>query len=41
MEAQISTLHETKLIGKKTKMSFANNKTKELWQGFMPKRTDI
>lgn len=41
MEPQIRTLAKTKLIGKSAKMTFANNKTKELWQSFMPKRTNI
>jgi AraC family transcriptional regulator len=41
MEPRIETLPETKLIGKRVKMSFTTNRTKELWQGFMPKRTEI
>jgi len=41
MEPRIETLKETKLIGKKVKMSFANNKTQGLWQSFMPRRTEI
>lgn len=41
MEPRIETLKEKKLIGKQKRMSFANNKTRELWQGFMPRRTEI
>jgi AraC family transcriptional regulator len=41
MEPQIRMLSETKLIGKRSQMSFANNKIKELWQAFMPKRAGI
>jgi len=37
----IVTLAEIKLIGKRVKTSFATNKTKVLWQSFMPKRTEI
>lgn len=38
---EIQTLPETKLIGKKVRMSFARNKTQELWQSFMPRRREI
>jgi len=41
MDPQIKTLSEMKLIGRKMKMSFANNKTRELWQAFMPRRKEI
>jgi AraC family transcriptional regulator len=41
MEPQIRTLSETNLIGKRIQMSFAKNKTRELWQAFMPKRAGI
>lgn len=39
--AQIITLPEKKLIGKRKQMSFAGNQTKELWQSFMPRRNEI
>lgn len=41
MEPRIGKIEETKLIGNKTKMSFTNNKTMELWQSFMPRRKEI
>lgn len=41
MEPRIEKIEETKLIGNKTKMSLANNKTRELWQSFMPRRKEI
>ncbi len=41
MEPRIEKIEETKLIGNKTKMSFVNNKTMELWQSFMPKRKEV
>lgn len=41
MEPRIEKIQELKLIGKKIRMSFAGNKTRELWQGFMPKRVEI
>jgi len=41
MEPRIETLSEKKLIGNRLKMSFANNKTYELWKGFMPRRKEI
>ena len=34
-------MEEKKLVGCYKKMSFLNNMTKELWQGFMPKRKTI
>lgn len=41
MEPRIEILPETKLIGKKLEMTFADNKTGQLWQCFMPKRSTI
>ncbi len=40
-EPRIETLEEKKLIGKHLTMSFADNKTGELWRGFMPRRKEI
>ncbi len=36
MKPGIETLNETRLIGKRIKMSFDNNKTVELWRSFSP-----
>nr|WP_199002809.1 GyrI-like domain-containing protein [Flavobacterium sp. ASV13] len=41
MEARIETLTEKKLIGKHIDMSFIENKTFQLWNGFMPKHKEI
>ncbi|HYF69500.1 MAG TPA: GyrI-like domain-containing protein [Ohtaekwangia sp.] len=41
MNPRIEIFPETKLLGMRTSMSFANNKTKELWQDFMPRRKEI
>jgi AraC family transcriptional regulator len=41
MQPRIEMLEEKKLVGKRILMSFSNNKTKELWQGFMPRRGEI
>lgn len=41
MEARIETLTEKKLIGKHVTMSFMENKTFQLWNGFMPRRKEI
>ncbi|TRX02715.1 GyrI-like domain-containing protein [Flavobacterium gawalongense] len=41
MNPRIETLAEKKLIGKRIQMSLANNKTRELWQRFMPRRKEI
>lgn len=41
MNPRIKTLKEKKLIGKKKIMSFAENKTNELWRSFMPCRKEI
>lgn len=35
---QIITIPEKKLIGKRLRMSLAENRTAELWQSFMPQR---
>src|SRR4051794_21012482 len=41
MSPRLETSNEKKLIGKRIKMSFANDKTRELWQSFMPVRKEI
>jgi AraC family transcriptional regulator len=41
MEPRYEILPEKKLIGKRITMSFAVNKTRELWQSFMPVRKEI
>lgn len=41
MQPRIENLNEKKLVGKRLVMSFANNKTRELWQSFMPQRNEI
>ena len=41
MEPRIETLPEKKFIGKRIKMSFSDNKTRELWSSFMPRRREI
>ena len=41
MDATIRQLQRTGLIGLKSRMSFARNQTKELWQSFMPRRKEI
>ena len=41
MQPRIELLREKKLIGKRMKMSFADNKTGELWRIFMPRRKEI
>lgn len=41
MESRIITLSASKMIGKKTIMSIIDNKTRELWQSFMPSRASI
>lgn len=41
MEPKIEFFKETKLIGKKIRMSFAKDKTVELWKSFSPRRKDI
>jgi AraC family transcriptional regulator len=41
MDPVIQRLPEKKLIGKRISMSLADNKTHELWKGFMPRRKEI
>jgi AraC family transcriptional regulator len=41
MEPRIEILSEKKLIGKRLTMTFADNKTFELWKSFMPRRKEI
>jgi len=41
MEYRIEHLSEKKLVGKHSRMSFAENKTAELWRSFMPLRKEI
>ncbi len=41
MKPDIKILPEKKLIGKRMEMSFAENKTHELWRNFMPRRNEI
>ena len=36
MQPKITHLEKKKLVGMSCKMSFSQNKIKELWQGFMP-----
>ncbi|HMK05999.1 MAG TPA: GyrI-like domain-containing protein [Flavobacterium sp.] len=41
MQPRIETLPEKKLIGKRLRMSLANNMTFKVWQSFMPRRKEI
>jgi AraC family transcriptional regulator len=41
MKPRIEQLAEKKLIGQRMTMSLAGNKTRELWQSFMPRRREI
>jgi AraC family transcriptional regulator len=41
MQPRIENISEKKLIGKRLKMSFAENRTMELWKAFMPLRNEI
>jgi AraC family transcriptional regulator len=41
MKPRIEILKEKKLIGKRLTMTFAENKTPELWKSFMPRRKEI
>ena len=41
MIPKIVFLTKKKLIGHKIKMSLTDNKTGELWRGFMPRKKDI
>ena len=41
MNPEIRQIPEKKFIGMSMRMSFAENKTVELWRGFMPRRKEI
>lgn len=41
MQPQIKTINPKKLIGQNLTITFANNKTFELWRQFMPRRKEI
>ena len=41
MEPRIERLTQKKLIGKRMEMSFSDNRTFELWRGFMPRRAEV
>lgn len=41
MIPKIENFKETRLVGKKLKMSFAKDKTFELWRSFSPRRKEI
>ena len=41
MKPEIKTLESKKLIGMQKSMSFANNTTPALWEGFMPRKKEI
>ena len=41
MRLRIEVLKEKKLVGKRSPMSFVNNKTCVLWQSFMPRRKEL
>lgn len=41
LEPRIETLVEKKLIGKRLRMSLADNRTGELWRSVMPRRREI
>lgn len=41
MEPRITTFPEKKLVGEKVRMSFSDNRTFELWHGFMPRLHQI
>lgn len=41
MSPRIENLKEKKLVGKRLRMSLADNKTGELWKCFMPRRREI
>lgn len=40
-EPRIETLPPKTLVGMKIEMSFAENRTPELWRGFMPRRNEV
>ncbi len=41
MEARIERIGEKKLVGQHLRMGLAENRTFELWRGFMPRRKEI
>lgn len=41
MNVKIVTLPQTRIVGMKVRMSFANDRTGELWRSFMPRRREI
>lgn len=41
MEPNLIVIQEKKLAGKRLIMSFAENRTQELWRSFMPRRREI
>lgn len=41
MIPRIENFKETKIIGRKLGMSFANDRTRELWQNFSPRKKEI
>lgn len=41
MEPRIEVLNEKKFVGKNVTMSLANNRTRTLWQSFMPEHKDV
>jgi len=41
MQPRIETITGKKLVGKRIRMSFSDNKTFELWKSFMPRRKEI
>ncbi|MGM0589380.1 MAG: GyrI-like domain-containing protein [Bacteroidota bacterium] len=41
MNSRIETQTPTKLIGMRMEMSLVENKTRKLWQSFMPRRAEI
>lgn len=40
-EPRLEILPNKILVGKQSRMSFAENRTRELWQSFMPRRKEI
>jgi AraC family transcriptional regulator len=41
IEPGFETISEKRLIGKRLRMTFAENRTHKLWGGFMPGRKEI
>ena len=41
MTPRIEILPEKKLVGQRIRMSIANDRTPELWRGFMPRRKEV